>query len=89
MVPRFISQAAGKTSLPSLETLAFYYGTDKSHDDHKYTDFYSLLFDGSRLSVNNVTEIGVMTGQSLQMWSDYFVNARVWASTTFSRRATC
>lgn len=27
----------------SLETLAFHYGTDKSHDDHKYTDLYAAL----------------------------------------------
>jgi hypothetical protein len=28
--PRMASHGA-----PSLEALAFYYGTDKSHDDHK------------------------------------------------------
>ena len=46
-----------------LEALAFYYGTDKSRDDHKYTDLYALLFDARRHSFLNVTEIGIMSGQ--------------------------
>ena len=46
-----------------LEALAFYYGTDKSRDDHKYTDLYALLFDARRHSVLNMTEIGIMSGQ--------------------------
>ena len=28
---------------PTLEDLAFFYGTDKSHDDHKYTDLCTPL----------------------------------------------
>ena len=29
-------------------TLAYHFGTDKSHDDHKYTDLYSMLFEPLR-----------------------------------------
>jgi len=65
-------------SPPSLETLAYYYGTDKSHDDHKYTDLYASLFDPIRQSVRNITEIGLAQGQSLQVWHDYFSGARIW-----------
>ena len=62
----------------SLEELAFYYGTDKAHDDHKYTDVYAMLFDALRLQVRNVTEIGVAAGQSLDMWHHYFPRAHLW-----------
>ena len=62
----------------SLEELAYIYGTDKSKDDHKYVDLYSTLFDPIRWKVRNVSEVGVASGQSLQMWADYFANARVW-----------
>ena len=61
-----------------LERLAYHYGTDKSRDDHKYTDQYAMLFDDRRFRVRNVTEVGVSGGQSLQMWAEYFPGARVW-----------
>ena len=65
-------------SQPSLEELAYRYGTDKSHDDHKYVDVYAAVFDAYRDQVANLTEIGVASGQSIQMWHDYFRNARIW-----------
>ena len=64
--------------LPSLEELAFKHGTDKSHDDHKYVDLYSVLFDPIRSTVRNVTEVGVATGQSLLMWEEFFFNADIY-----------
>ena len=65
-------------SRPTLEDLAFFYGTDKGHDDHKYTDLYHALFEPIRDRVLNITEIGVALGQSLQVWHDYFEHANVW-----------
>lgn len=62
----------------SLEDLAYYYGTDKSHDDHKYTDVYESLFGPLRLTTRNVTEIGIALGQGLQVWHDYFPHAHIW-----------
>jgi SAM-dependent methyltransferase len=53
-------------------------GTDKGHDDHKYTDLYHALFEPIRDRVANVTEIGIAAGQSLQVWHDYFASAHVW-----------
>lgn len=61
----------------TLEELAYFFGTDKSHDDHKYVDLYSMLFDPIRASVRNVTEIGVAAGQSLDMWHSYFPSAKL------------
>ena len=63
---------------PSLETLAYRYGTDKSKDDHKYVDIYHSLFADRRQRVLNLTEIGVSSGQSVAMWADYFANAHIW-----------
>ena len=62
----------------SLETLAYKYGTDKSKDDHKYVDIYHSLFHDRRNRVLNLTEIGVSTGQSVAMWTDYFEHANIW-----------
>ena len=39
----------GNRSRPSLEALAFYYGTDKSHDDHKYSDLCISICGASTL----------------------------------------
>ena len=63
---------------PSLEALAFYYGTDKSHDDHKYVDLYETLFDPIRDKVLNMTEVGVAGGKSLELWQTYFPHAHIW-----------
>lgn len=52
-------------------------GTDKAHDDHKYTDCYASLLDPIRDSVRNMTEIGIAAGNSLQMWHDYFDKAAI------------
>ena len=63
---------------PDLERLAFHFGTDKSHDDHKYTDLYAMLFAPLRNTARNITEIGIATGQSLRLWNDYFPQAHIW-----------
>ena len=42
-----------------LEDLFYKYGTDKSKDDHGYSDFYSILFDSIKDTVTNMTEIGI------------------------------
>jgi hypothetical protein len=41
----------------TLEKLAYKYGTDKSHDDHKYVDVYNMLFQHVRHKVKNMTEV--------------------------------
>lgn len=73
----FVMNDASLDSSASLETLMYKYGTDKSKDDHKYSDLYSMLFDPIRLNVKNVTEIGIATGQSVKVWHDYFPTADI------------
>ena len=65
-------------AVPDLETLGYHFGTDKSHDDHKYTDLYGMLFAPLRRTARNITEIGIATGQSMWLWNDYFSEAHVW-----------
>ena len=72
----------------TLEDLAYTAGTDKSHDDHKYTDVYSALFDDVlRRAARNVTEIGVMYGQSMVLWNEYFESAEVWGFDNWVRHS--
>ena len=60
-----------------LEDMFYKYKSDKSHDDHKYSDLYQMLFRPIRNDVRNVTEIGVAAGQSLQVWYRFFPNAHI------------
>lgn len=62
----------------SLEKIMRDAGTDKSRDDHKYTDLYSILFDPIRSNLVNITELGVQDGASILGWSRYFKNAYIW-----------
>lgn len=61
----------------TVENLMYYYGSDKSRDDHGYTKIYNMLFSHLRHSVTNVTEVGVAAGQSIQAWYRYFPNAEI------------
>ena len=77
LAPR-IPRAHSASASAMLEDLAYSFATDKSHDDHKYVDLYSALFDPIRHDIRNVTEIGAAAGQSLQVWHEYFPAARLW-----------
>lgn len=68
-----------------LTALAERYGTDKGYVadrlgriGHHYTPTYERLLGPRRLEVQQVLEIGVERGASLQMWADYFPNAVIW-----------
>ena len=41
--------AARLDAMPTLEEIAYKYGTDKAKDDHKFVDLYMSLFDPIRL----------------------------------------
>ena len=62
-----------------LEDLMYHYGSDKSHDDHAYTDMYQMIFNPIRRKVSHVMEVGVSAGQSIQAWYHYFPNAKIHA----------
>lgn len=72
-----------------LDSLARYYGTDKSSIGHGYARLYERHLKSRRLSVRSVLEIGVggstsgegyetaAGGRSLRMWRDYFPRAQI------------
>lgn len=77
MLPALVGLAW--SALPTLSELADRHGTDKSlHRGHGYVNLYGMLLDPHRDSVRNVTEIGVLYGQSVTMWAEYFANAHIW-----------
>ena len=52
------------------------YNTDK-HTNHKYIqDFYEKLFEPYMVKKINFLEIGVLRGESLKLWCDYFEDAK-------------
>lgn len=60
-----------------VEELMYKYKSDKSRDDHSYVKFYNMIFANVRLSIKNMTEIGIAAGQSLQAWHRYFPNSEI------------
>lgn len=50
--------------------------TDKG-TDHSYLVGYEVLFKDLRLCAENVLEIGIKDGGSLQLWADYFCCATI------------
>ena len=59
----------------TLRQLGSFYGTDKV--SHGYIDIYSELFEPIKDEKNNILEIGVWRGASIQMWSKYFSNSHI------------
>lgn len=52
------------------------FGTDKN-STHSYGDLYELLFTPIKDKVKNLLEIGVYSGASVQVWSEYFPHAHI------------
>jgi len=49
------------------------YKTDKWTDHHYVQDIYEPLFAQYREKEINFCEVGVWNGESMKLWSDYFV----------------
>ena len=47
-----------------------------------------MLFDPMRTSTVNMTEIGVSSGQSIQVWHEYFHSATIWGVDIYIPPAT-
>jgi hypothetical protein len=52
--------------------------TDKN-TAHSYFDVYEELFNPIRCTANNILEVGIYHGGSIQLWRDYFINAKIFA----------
>jgi hypothetical protein len=61
----------------SLEQLVDNSITDKN-TWHSYLPLYQKLLEGKREIAKNVLEVGIYTGGSIKLWSDFFINATVY-----------
>ena len=53
------------------------YKSDKGFG-HNYIDFYESIFNPIKENELNLLEIGVLFGNSLKLWSDYFINSKIY-----------
>ena len=61
----------------SLEQLVDNTRTDKN-TTHSYLPLYQKLLISKKESAKNVLEVGINTGGSIKLWSDFFINANVY-----------
>jgi hypothetical protein len=63
--------------MSTLNKIAQSYGTDKSSDYHNYCDKYSNYLPFKRYDKLNIMEIGVLDGQSVKTWKEYFYRSKI------------
>jgi 8-demethyl-8-(2-methoxy-alpha-L-rhamnosyl)tetracenomycin-C 3'-O-methyltransferase len=69
--------------MKTLNELALKHGTDKSSETHYYTLMYENLLKNR--TVNNMLEIGLGSGASALMWSEYFPEANIYIMEYFDQ----
>jgi hypothetical protein len=60
-----------------LDDIAKRWGTDKSSEYHNYCNKYQKYLPFTRSEKLTILEIGVLQGQSVQMWSKWFTNSEI------------
>lgn len=60
-----------------LDKISKSFGTDKSSEIHNYCEKYEKWLPFNRLEPITLLEIGVLHGQSLLSWREYFPNAKI------------
>jgi hypothetical protein len=63
--------------MKTLDQIGIRHGTDKSSNIHDYCRKYEKYFPFKRDAVLNILEIGVLNGESLKMWEEYYPNATI------------
>ena len=61
----------------TLDELAKYRGTDKSSEIHNYCVKYEKYLPFNKDDKFKILEIGVLNGQSLLTWKDYYYNSEI------------
>jgi hypothetical protein len=61
----------------SLASLAEKYYTDKHYGHDYFNQIYQKLFIGIKKSATKIVELGVHEGQSINIWRDFFINAKI------------
>lgn len=60
-----------------LNEIGIKHGTDKNSETHNYLVKYEKYFPFKREDKLTLLEIGVLHGQSLRMWKEYFYNSEI------------
>lgn len=63
--------------MSTLDILSKEHGTDKSSVMHNYSVKYEKYLPFKRYDVLKVLEIGVLRGESLKVWKDYFYRSEI------------
>ena len=45
---------------------------------HSYLDLYQTLFNNKKYTAKNILEIGIYNGGSIKLWSEFFINAKIY-----------
>lgn len=61
----------------TLDIIANFYGTDKSSHLHNYCDKYEKYLRFNRYDKLKILEIGVLRGESVRTWHDYFYRSEI------------
>lgn len=61
----------------TLNEIGIKHGTDKSSEIHNYLVKYEKYFPYKREDSLKLLEIGVLHGESLRMWKEYFYNSEI------------
>lgn len=61
----------------SFDKIAKHYGTDKSADVHNYCEKYEKWFPFNRLEPIKILEIGVLNGESILSWREFYPNSTI------------
>ena len=61
----------------TLDKIAISKGTDKSSQIHNYCVKYEKWLPFNRLEPITILEIGVLTGESLETWREFYPNAKI------------
>ena len=75
--------------MKSLTEINQNYGSDKGKVNgrgHSYLDFYESLFQDYRHKTIKILEIGVLFGNSLKLWHEYFTNGSIYGIEDFSQK---
>jgi len=60
-----------------LDELGKLYGTGKSSEVHNFCEKYDKYLPFKRYDKIKILEIGVLNGQSLKMWKDWYINCKI------------
>ncbi|HMT01719.1 MAG TPA: hypothetical protein PKD00_00175 [Burkholderiales bacterium] len=63
------------------------YNTDK-FTSHQYLNTYEELFEPIQHNVKNLLEVGVLRGESLELWKNLFTNAEIYGAELVSSEVT-